>query len=370
MNISNKKNIFLKLYQEMIEIENNTNSIIDKKRLNNWREQLLHNLEDNLLIKVKKLELIEDVDDPFGFNFEVINKKNFNIVGTILKDQIFKYSDDIKSKKTLEVMKLIQARENNLDFDLLLSEMICGDNTKFPYKSSQYITKFFQDLGYNYVHNGSTRKYWVQSKIEEINTEELHTLISKGLFKKKYFVDYINSKKYEIMDLNKFFQEAILEFKLFIKNSLIVDDIFDLSNVLEMNINIELLNDIKPNTDDNELNLLIQEAIDRFYDMDKQVAIEKLWDAFERLKTHFSKDKKNSSIQLVKMISENFDLILIDEEFNILTKIGNNYRIRHHEIDKKELTEQHRNYFFFRMLSLIDLCLSFINKEEIEVDLF
>ncbi|MCT7535047.1 hypothetical protein N5T95_05870 [Aliarcobacter cryaerophilus] len=41
MNISNKKNIFLNLYQDMIEIENDTNYILDKKRLNNWREQLL-----------------------------------------------------------------------------------------------------------------------------------------------------------------------------------------------------------------------------------------------------------------------------------------------------------------------------------------
>lgn len=41
MNISNKKNIFLNLYQDMIEIENDSNYILDKKRLNNWREQLL-----------------------------------------------------------------------------------------------------------------------------------------------------------------------------------------------------------------------------------------------------------------------------------------------------------------------------------------
>ena len=41
MNIGNKKNIFLNLYQDMIEIENDTNYILDKKRLNNWREQLL-----------------------------------------------------------------------------------------------------------------------------------------------------------------------------------------------------------------------------------------------------------------------------------------------------------------------------------------
>ncbi len=53
-------------------------------------------------------------------------------------------------------------------------------------------------------------------------------------------------------------------------------------------------------------------------------------------------------------------------EFWLETKIGNEYRIRHHETDKKEITEtKHINYLFFRMLSLIDLCLTGINEYKI-----
>lgn len=42
-----------------------------------------------------------------------------------------------------------------------------------------------------------------------------------------------------------------------------------------------------------------------------------------------------------------------------------------HETDKQELTQVHTNYFFFRMLSLIDLCLVFLREEENEkIDIF
>ena len=116
-------------------------------------------------------------------------------------------------------------------------------------------------------------------------------------------------------------------------------------------------------------------AKERFFNPnDKQVALEKLWDAFERLKTYFLQDglKKNQSAdKLTSIISEHFDKEFIDEEFTKLTKIGNNYRIRHHETDKQELTPVHTNYFFFRMLSLIDLCLIFLREEENEkIDIF
>jgi len=57
-------------------------------------------------------------------------------------------------------------------------------------------------------------------------------------------------------------------------------------------------------------------------------------------------------------------ILLWNVEWATLTNIGNGYRIRHHESGKKELTLEHRNYFFFRMLSLIDLCLAFLNNKE------
>ena len=99
---------------------------------------------------------------------------------------------------------------------------------------------------------------------------------------------------------------------------------------------------------------------------DKQIGLEKLWDSFERLKTYFEngKKKKQSADKVLEIISESFDKEFLENEFKNLTKIGNNYRIRHHETDKNELNNKHINYFFFRMMSLIDLCLMYLNEEE------
>ncbi|PHR53576.1 MAG: hypothetical protein COA44_15235 [Arcobacter sp.] len=131
-----------------------------------------------------------------------------------------------------------------------------------------------------------------------------------------------------------------------------------------------MLFDNEAKTSDIELNTLIEEAKERFINpKDKQIALEKIWDAFERIKTYFSAEglkKNHSASKLVEIISDNFDKDFMNDEFKKLTNIGNSYRIRHHEVDKIELTPEHTNYFFFRMLTLIDLCLIFLNTKEVE----
>lgn len=41
----------------------------------------------------------------------------------------------------------------------------------FPYRSSMYITEFFQELETEYQHDGSTRHRWVAEVLEEILAE-------------------------------------------------------------------------------------------------------------------------------------------------------------------------------------------------------
>ena len=119
-------------------------------------------------------------------------------------------------------------------------------------------------------------------------------------------------------------------------------------------------------TIDQELNILIEEAKNRFKNPnDKKIALEKLWDAFERIKTYFGTNKKLSSEQLVKLISTSFDENFIDNEFKELTSIGNNYNIRHHEQDKIIISEnKHIEYLFFRMIALLNLCVENIHERE------
>jgi hypothetical protein len=49
-----------------------------------------------------------------------------------------------------------------------LAHILCGDVDHFRYRSSSYITEFFQDCDLDYIHDGSTRWAWVSSRLEEI----------------------------------------------------------------------------------------------------------------------------------------------------------------------------------------------------------
>lgn len=97
---------------------------------------------------------------------------------------------------------------------------------------------------------------------------------------------------------------------------------------------------------------------------DKQIAVEKLWDAFERLKTYHSNlDKRESAEKIVKAMSAENDTYkeLFNDEFKKLTSIGNQFRIRHHEIGKIDITDNnYYNYFFQRCFALIDLALKYL----------
>ena len=97
---------------------------------------------------------------------------------------------------------------------------------------------------------------------------------------------------------------------------------------------------------------------------DQKDAVEKIWDALERLKTYYTdKDKKGSVEQIVKdMANEQTDFInLFNSEFRSLTDIGNNFRIRHHETSKIDITDmRHYDYFFNRCLSMIALAIQYL----------
>jgi hypothetical protein len=58
-----------------------------------------------------------------------------------------------------------------------LGEMICGNSGSdqpnyFLYRSSWYLTEFFQDIGTDYQHDGSTRHRWVADVLAKILDEE------------------------------------------------------------------------------------------------------------------------------------------------------------------------------------------------------
>lgn len=57
-----------------------------------------------------------------------------------------------------------------------LAELICGaaggsgfNWENFPYRSSSALTQFFRSCDLEYIHDGSTRKYWVEEVLDELN---------------------------------------------------------------------------------------------------------------------------------------------------------------------------------------------------------
>lgn len=46
--------------------------------------------------------------------------------------------------------------------------MVCGNVDYFPYRSSSFISEFFEDCDLPYVHDGSTRWAWVASRLAEV----------------------------------------------------------------------------------------------------------------------------------------------------------------------------------------------------------
>lgn len=132
-----------------------------------------------------------------------------------------------------------------------------------------------------------------------------------------------------------------------------------------------IITEIRFNTGDDRLNELFEQAYSKFVLPRKEnriEALEKIWDAFERLKTYFENNKKQSATTLISLVSEdNFSFQEVMEyEFKSLTDIGNRFQIRHYEKDKIEITnELHIDYLFYRMSCLIQLCVESLKNGSI-----
>ena len=99
-------------------------------------------------------------------------------------------------------------------------------------------------------------------------------------------------------------------------------------------------------TGDNDLDGLLDTAIGRFLSPKpeaRQDALEKLWNAFERLKTiEGGKDKKARATALIdRAISADFPGFrsVVETEFKTMTKVGNELRIRHVEVGHEPVGE-------------------------------
>lgn len=57
-----------------------------------------------------------------------------------------------------------------------IADLVCGnadpdETAYFPYRSSSYLTEFFEEIDTDFRHDGSTRKWWVADVLEQILAE-------------------------------------------------------------------------------------------------------------------------------------------------------------------------------------------------------
>lgn len=69
-----------------------------------------------------------------------------------------------------------------------IADLICGDLDECPvYRSSSYLTRFFQRVGFSdVVHDGSTRKWWVLGVLRELSENNLKAVILRLANPKEY----------------------------------------------------------------------------------------------------------------------------------------------------------------------------------------
>lgn len=118
-----------------------------------------------------------------------------------------------------------------------------------------------------------------------------------------------------------------------------------------------VLADLRPETGDTVLDGLLTDARVRFLSRstgEERIGLEKLWDAFERLKTlEPGADKKASVQALLDRAASGEMRACMEREAMELTEIGNRMQIRHFERSKFPVTDDDVDYLFTRMVALV-----------------
>lgn len=134
-----------------------------------------------------------------------------------------------------------------------------------------------------------------------------------------------------------------------------------IESILDVSINKKDVSSIS----EKGLRELLMEAESYYKKGNKEIAVEKIWDAFERLKTYYSPllNKAQSATKIIDdMSGSDTDFkSMYETEFKALTTIGNNFRIRHHETTKIDITDNRQyDYFYKRCLALVSVAILYL----------
>ena len=153
--------------------------------------------------------------------------------------------------------------------------------------------------------------------------------------------------------------------RIFFRNGLRYE-LFDDGSIKRLSSPIigEQFESMRFDTKDRKLNEMLEDARKKYLNPNPNVhqdAVERLWDAWERLKTIENQSNKKESITKIldKAASEKKFRKLLEEEAKELTDIGNSFHIRHSETNQTEIERmEHFDYLFHRLLSMILLLIN------------
>lgn len=150
------------------------------------------------------------------------------------------------------------------------------------------------------------------------------------------------------------------------RNAQIVVDLLEVAMSEQASLSYDL---VDFQIDDHEFNKLVEQAFQYYKEARIDTATEKIWDAFERIKTFYKQyDKKGSITKLIDIVSKNNAEYreMVEEEFTTLTKLGNDFRIRHHETNKKDICcKEHYDYLFHRCIAVLRLVTSVLRENSL-----
>lgn len=237
---------------------------------------------------------------------------------------------------------------------------------------NSYNSNFYKqdEFGYNSYYD------YISLLEEEILLFHKLEYYSNGIIKiAKNLEDFIlNCEKLKLFDVieifhnlkkNDSFTEHInMQFKRFdipykFENNLIVANIEPPLKLSEIEIK------------ENGLKVLVDKSNELYEKGEIWLATQQIWAVFERLKTYYAdyddkrSEKSKSANKLINQISFNEEefITIFTDEFEILSKIGNNFQIRHHE---KMITpiknKLHCEYFYKRCFSLVSIALKYLDN--------
>lgn len=167
------------------------------------------------------------------------------------------------------------------------------------------------------------------------------------------FLDTELARESFVNDVNEIFNRNNVAFRLTAKG--------EIQRTLDKEL--DKLISLYTDSGDNTINVLLKEARTRIINPkieERKIALERLWDVFERVKTIRlpEKSKKDSADKLLDTVSDGNPpfLDLLRKESMVLTEIGNKFQIRHFEVQINSIDNtEHLDYLFFRMYALIHL---------------